>query len=275
MKGQMMRLQHSDISRMLEVAVVATRLAGQRAMEDIKYTKATVKNGNEIVTQADTICQEIILNRIKETYPDHGFIAEEGPDNKMLVQPPRSGEPIWWVVDPIDGSNNYSHRLLCFAVSIAAFHEGKPIVGVIFDPATESMYTAARDTDAQLNASRINVSKDDISEFASFGIDSHFTPEMEKGIHEISRRTRFRNLGTTALHLAYVANGAMIGSISTVTRIWDIAAGALIVEAAGGILTDIKGQNIFPVELEKYRGEQYRILAANKKTHQEILKMFN
>lgn len=275
LKGQYVTLEHSDISRMLEVAIVAARLAGQRAMEELRYVKTRLKNGREIVTQADDICQQIILSRIKEAYPDHGFIAEEGPEDKMLFQPPRTAEPIWWVVDPIDGSNNYSHGLLDFAVSIAALHQGEPIVGVIFDPATESMYTAAKDAEAQLNASRITVGKDGISEFASFGVDSHFSEDMMKGVYEIMNRTRFRNLGATALHLAYVAKGALIGTISTVTKIWDIAAGAIIIERAGGVLTDIKGKSIFPVEPDSYTGQQYRILAANKKTHPELLKIFS
>lgn len=270
-----MVLQHSDISRMLEVAVVAARLAGQRAMEELKYIKATIKNNEEIVTQADAICQDLIIARIKETYPDDGFIAEEGPGGKMLVQTPRADDPIWWIIDPIDGTSNYSHGLLCFAVSIAVVYQGKPIVGVIFDPATESMYTAAQDTDSQLNASRITVGNEDISQFACFGIDSHHTPDMEKGIHTAMKMTRFRNLGTTALQLAYVARGSMIGTISTVTKVWDIAAGAIILERAGGIMTDIKGNSIFPLDLDKYKGEQFRILAANKKTHEKFMKMFN
>ena len=153
-----MKLQHSDISPMLEVARVAARLAGQRAMEEIKYVKTSVKNQSEMVTQADPICQALIINRVKETYPDHGFIAEEGPDGKLLYQPPRGSERIWWVIDPIDGTNNYAHGLLCFVVSIGVIYEGKPIVGVIFDPATDSMFATARDVDAQLNNSRIQVS---------------------------------------------------------------------------------------------------------------------
>ena len=134
-----MALQHTDISRMLEVAVVAARLAGQRAMEEIKYVKSTVKNDKELVTGADPICQQLIIDRIKQTYPDHGFLAEEGLDSQILKQPPRTSEDIWWVIDPIDGTNNYAHGMLCFAVSIAVVYEGVPIIGVIFDPATDSM----------------------------------------------------------------------------------------------------------------------------------------
>ena len=269
-----MGVEHSDIRKMLEVGMVAARLAGQRAMEELKYVKTSIKNDNEIVTQADGFCQKLIIDRIKETYPDHGFLAEEGVGGKMFKQPPRSGEPIWWVIDPIDGSNNYAHGLLEFGVSIAAVYEGKPIVGVIFDPATDSMFTAAKDMDAQLNSSRITVSDEEINKYSSFGIDSHFPDNMAESVYEIMRQTRFRNLGTTALHLAYVAKGAMIGCVTTVTKIWDIAAGAFIVETAGGMVTDLSGKSVLEMDLDNYAGENYVVLAANKKNHAELLKIF-
>ena len=267
-------MEHSDIRRMLEVAVVAARLAGQRAMEELKYAKSSIKNGNEMVTNADSFCQQLIVDRIKETYPDHGFIAEEGPDGKMFKQLPRVSEPIWWVIDPIDGTNNYAHGLLSFVVSIAAVYDGKPIIGVIFDPATDSMYTAAKDMDALLNSSKITVNDENINDFASFGIDSHFPEKFTGSMNTIMSRTRFRNLGSTALQLAYVAKGSMIGTISTVTKLWDIAAGSFIVETAGGILTDLEGNKIFPVDMDNYTGQNYFILAANKKTHTELLEIF-
>jgi len=269
-----MALEHSDISRILEVARVAARLAGQRAMEEIKYVKASVKNGKEMVTQADGICQELIINRIKETYPDHGFIAEEGDGGKMYAQPPRAAEPIWWVIDPIDGTNNYAHGLLCFTIAIAVIYEGQPIAAVIFDPATESMFTAAKDTDAQLNASRITVSDEDINKFAELGIDSHFKPEMADAVNEVMRRTKFRNLGSGSLQLAYVAKGALVGTLLLGAKLWDIAAGTLLIETAGGIVTDLAGKKTFPIDMETYTSGQYEILAANKKTHAELLKIF-
>jgi myo-inositol-1(or 4)-monophosphatase len=269
-----MSLPQTDISRMLEVAIVAARLAGQRAMEEIKYIKYSIKNDEEIVTQADSHCQRIIIERIKENYPDHGFIAEEGPNGKLLTQQPRTTESIWWVIDPIDGSNNFAHRMPLFAVSIAAMHEGRPVVGVIFEPASESMFTVSQTSDAQLNASKITASDEGISRFASFAVNSDFTHEHAKPVNELMVRTRARNLGTTALHLAYVANGALIGTLTSTTKLWDFAAGALLAQKAGAIVTDLKGNDIFPVDLEKYTGQTYRLLAANKKTHPELLKIF-
>ena len=269
-----MSIPHTELSRMLETAVVAARLAGQRAMEELRYISKSIKNDDEMVTQADPICQKLIIDRIRETYPDHGFIAEEGKDGQLLSIPPRSDESIWWVIDPIDGTNNFANSLLCFCVSIAAMQDGKPILGVIFDPTTDSMYTAAVDMDAQLNSSSITVNEDPFSPFTSFGIDSHSYPETNTGSKKVMELTRFRALGTTALHMAYVAKGAMVGMACASPRLWDIAAGAIIIERAGGIVTDIKGNSPFPVSMEDYSAERFAIIATNKKIHDEALKLF-
>jgi myo-inositol-1(or 4)-monophosphatase len=258
---------------MLEVAVVSARLGGQRAMELVNYCKVSVKNDNELVTEADKQCQQIIIDRIKENYPDHGFIGEEGSGGKLLKQPPRSDEPVWWVVDPIDGTTNFSHRILCFSVSIAVMYEGEPIAGAVFDPTTESMFTAVKGGEPQLNMTRISAGEESITQFACIGIDSHLETGPSVGIAEMMKKTRFRNLGSLALHLAYVGKGSLISSTDTKAKLWDIAAGAFIVEQAGGIVTNWEGEKIWPVDIENYNGEKYSILAANKKVHGEILSL--
>ncbi len=268
-----MVLEQRNLSMMLETAIVAARLAGQRAMEEINFIKATVKNASELVTQADTRCQQIIIDRIKETYPDHGFIAEEGVEGKLFKQPPRGAEPVWWLIDPIDGTNNFAHRMLFFTVSIAAMYQGRSIVGVVFEPATESMFTAVEGGEAQLNGRRITASEDKMDEFSSVGLDSHFHSEVPAWAGEIMKRTRFRVLGTTALQLAYVANGGLIATIAHDQKLWDIAAGAFIAEAAGAVVSDWQGGKIFPVDLDGYEGDRFRILAANKKVHAELLEL--
>lgn len=270
-----MSIAHTDLSRMLETAVVAARLAGQRAMEELRYVHTTVKNGKELVTQADPVCQEIIIDRIRETYPEHGFIGEEGDDGNLLNIPPRSGAPIWWVIDPIDGTNNYAKGMLCFSVSIAAMLEGVPVLGVIFEPSTDSMYTAALDMDAMLNGSRITVNDDNIDRFASFGVDSHPLPSIEVGKQEIMAQTRYRCLGSTALHMAYVAKGAMIGMVSPAAKLWDIAAGIVLIERAGGIVTNVQGKPLLPMELTNYKAEELPTLATNQKIHGRTLELFS
>ena len=268
-----MQLEQRDLSRILETAIVAARLAGQRAMEEINYIKTSVKNGNELVTQADARCQKIIIDRIKENYPDHGFIAEEGEQGKMFKQSPRGDQQLWWAIDPIDGTNNFAHRMLFFTVSIAVIHQGQPIIGVIFEPATDSMFTAVKGQEAKLNSRRITASEETMDKFASIGLDSHFDNGVPAWVCEIMQRTRFRNLGTTALQLAYVAKGGLIATIASDPKLWDIAAGTVIAEAAGAIVTDWQGGKIFPLDLESYEAQQFQVIASNKKVHPKIIEL--
>lgn len=268
-----MALEQKDLSRMLETAIVAARLGGQRAMEEIEFTKTSLKNASELVTQADARCQKIIVDRIKENYPDHGFIAEEGDGGKMFKQPPRGEELLWWVIDPIDGTNNFSHRMLLFAVSIGIMYEGEPIIGVIFEPATESMFTAVVGGEAQLNGRRITAGQDAMDKFASVGLDSHFESGVPAWTCELIKRTRFRNLGSTALQLAYVAKGSMIATIANTPKLWDFAAGLVIAEAAGAVVTDWQGQRILPIDMDEYEGREYPIIAATEKVHPQIVEM--
>lgn len=269
-----MPIPRTELSRMLETAVVAARLAGQRAMEELHYIRKSIKNGNEVVTQADPACQKIIIDRISENYPDHGFIAEEGKNGQLLRIQPRGDQSVWWIIDPIDGTNNFANSFLCFCVSIAVIIDGRPVIGVIFDPATDSMYTAAEDMDAQFNNSHMAVSEDGINRYASFGIDSHLNAQTSRGAAEMMRQTRFRCLGSTALHLAYVAKGAMIGMVATSAKLWDIAAGAILIRQAGGIVTDFEGKDLFPVDPENYNAEYFAICATNKKIHRQTTEIF-
>lgn len=260
---------------MLETAIVAARLAGQRAMEEINYVKVSVKDSTELVTEADRRCQQIIVDRVKENYPDHGFIAEEGEEGGIFKQTPRGKDVFWWVIDPIDGTNNFAHRMLFFTVSIAVMHEGEPIVGVIFEPATDSMFTAVKGGEAQLDGRRITASEEAIDKFASVGLESHFGDGAPSWACELMVRTRFRNLGTTALQLAYVAKGSMVATIANTPKLWDIAAGAVINEAAGSLVTNWQGGKVFPVDLDNYDGHKFQVVVANQKVHREVVDLLN
>ncbi len=268
-----MGLEQKDLSRMLETAVVAARLAGQRAMEEINYIKSWTKSPDQVVTQADIVCQEIIVNRIKENYPDDGFIGEEGPDGKLFKQQPRGGKQIWWVIDPVDGTNNLSKRMLLFTVAVAAMYEGEPVVGVIFDPATESMYTGVRGQEAQLNGRRITASEDGLEKLSSIGIDSHFDEGVPGWAVDLMGRVRFRTLGSSSLEFAYLAKGGLVGTIFSRLKLWDIAAGAVIAECAGATVTDWKGNRTFPVDVNAYEGADYQAVAANKKAYPQLLEL--
>lgn len=268
-----MGLEQTDLNKMLETAVVAARLAGQRAMEEISYVKTSVKGPDQLVTQADVMCQQIIIERIKETYPDDGFIAEEGQNGEMFKQQPRGSKRIWWAIDPIDGTTNFAKGMLLFTVAIAAMYEGEPVVGVIYDPATDSMFTALKGEEARLNNRRITTSDDGFNNFSSIGTDSFFDNGVPGWVIKMMERARSRTLGSSCLQLAYLAKGSLIGVVFVRPKLWDVAAGAVIAESAGAIVSDWYGNKLFPLDLDKYEGEEMATLAANKKVYNEMLAM--
>jgi myo-inositol-1(or 4)-monophosphatase len=268
-----MTLEQTELNTMLETAVVAARLAGQRAMEEISYIRTSIKSPDQLVTQADIMCQKIIIDRIKEAFPDDGFIAEEGTGEKMFKQTPRGSKRIWWVIDPIDGTTNFAKGMLLFSVAIAAIYEGEPVVGVVYDPATDSMFTAVQNGEAFLNGRRIAVSDDGLGIFSSVGTDSFFDNGLPKWAITLMEKARSRSLGSSCLQLAYLAKGSLVGVVFVRPKIWDIAAGVLIAERAGANLSDWKGNKLFPIDLDKYEGQAFPTLGANKKTYNEILNL--
>jgi myo-inositol-1(or 4)-monophosphatase len=270
-----MSLEQQDLSQILETAIVAARLAGQHAMEQMSYVKAVRKSESELVTQADTQCQQIIIRRIRETYPDHGFIAEEGEKGRLFKRPPLGDPAIWWAIDPIDGTNNFAHGIPIFTVSVAALLEGEPIVGVVFQPATDSMFTAVKGDEAHLDGRRIVAGEELIGPLTSVGLDSHFENDLPPWACDLIKASRFRNFGTTALHMAYVARGGLVAAVVCTPKLWDIAAGAVIAEAAGAITTDWKGQKLFPIDLDTYEGQSFQVLTANRKAHPKLIEWMN
>jgi len=270
-----MSLQQKDLSQMLETAVAAARQAGRHAVKAMNHVKATRKNESELVTEADTQCQQIIIRQIREAYPNDGFIAEEGEKGKMFRQPPRGEPAVWWAIDPIDGTNNFAHGIPIFAVSIAALSEGEPVVGVVFQPAVDSMFTAFKGGEAHLNGKRIVAGDELVGPFTSVGLDSHFEEELPSWACDLIRESRFRNFGTTALHMAYVARGGLAAAVVCTPKLWDIAAGTVLVEAAGGITTDWKGRSLFPIDLDQYDGRSFQVLTANRKAHPRLVERMN
>jgi len=266
-----MELEQKELSRMLKTAVDAARLAGNHAMKEINRITSRIKSEDQLVTQADTICQKIIIERIKKTFPNDGFIAEEGEGSGLFKQQPKKDSKVWWVIDPIDGTNNFAKGMLLFAVSIAAMSEGRPVVGVIYDPATDSMFTGVKGGQAQLNGKPIAVSNDGFDKFSSVGTDSFFDNDVPGWVIKLMERARSRTLGSSSLQMAYLAKGSLIGIVFVRPKLWDIAAGVMIAESAGAIVSNWKGKKLFPIDCDKYQGQELATLAANKKVYNEML----
>ncbi|MGA2173265.1 MAG: inositol monophosphatase [Sedimentisphaerales bacterium] len=275
-----MELEKKELNGMLETAVDAARLAGRRAMAEMNNVKIQVKSADQLVTQADPVCQQIIVERIKKTYPDDGFIAEEGDNAKLFKQPPaqhpyreKGSRRIWWVIDPIDGTNNFAKGMLLFTVSIAAMYEGEPVVGVIYDPATDSMFTGVKGGQAQFNGRQIAVGDDGFNQFSSVGTDSFFDNGVPGWAIKLMEKARSRTLGSSCLQLAYLAKGSLIGIVFVRPKLWDIAAGVVIAESAGAIVSDWYGNKLFPIDCDNYTGQEIATLGANKKVYHEMLKL--
>ena len=211
-----------------------------------------------------------IIDHIRKYYPDHGFLAEESNDGSCLKIMPSGADRFWWIIDPIDGTNNYAHKIPIFGVSIAVMHSGCPVVGVIYEPVSDSMFTASLGAPAMLNDQCIMVSDESVSRFASIVVDPNFEVNLKPSLVDLMLKTRFRNLGAATLHIAYVAKGSFIGCILTGPKLWDIAAGAIIIECAGGILTDWQFKDVFPIQVEQYQPQRMKILCSNKIAFNEI-----
>ena len=258
---------------LLETAVDAGRQAGQKALSLMGKVASTVKNNREIVTEADHQCQRLIIDRIQRDFPGHGFIGEEGDAGNCFKQPPHHDQDVWWVIDPIDGTNNYIHGLPQFSVSIAAIQQGRPSVGVVYDPSTDCLFTAVGEDRPLVNGAPMSVSEETLNAYCSIGIDSHFGGSIPDWLCRIMVRCRFRNIGTTALHLAYTGKGAYAATILFMPKLWDIAAGCLLAENAGAVSTDWAGKPLWPFDLETYEGGYIPCVVGNPGVHKDILAM--
>jgi myo-inositol-1(or 4)-monophosphatase len=264
-----------NLEAMLATAIHAARSAGHHALDMIETAHTSIKNSSDLVTEADHECQRLIIEQIQSKFPAHGFVGEEGDQGRLFKRSPSDPDGIWWIVDPIDGTNNYAHGLPQFSVSIGAMQHGFPILGVIYDPCTDHMYAATTQGTPHDNGVPIAVSDEALSLHCSIGIDSHFGDTIPAWVHKLMTHTRFRNLGTTALHLAYTAKGGFAGMVLFTPKLWDIAAGCLIAEKAGAIISDWQGKPLWPMDPAAYEGGAIPSIMCNPVVHKDMLAMIN
>ncbi len=240
----------------LSVCVEAARAGGKVLLDWQDRFQAREKGPKDLVTEADVAAQETIRGVLLRTFPDHDFLGEEEAAERKAAGlppiPPRRGD-YRWIVDPLDGTANYVHRLQTFAVSIALERAGELVCGCVLDPIANECFTAARDRGAHLNGQPIRVSPCQRVEQAMVAVS--FSPNVPRGSIEITRFVEVlhaaqavRRLGSAALNLCYIAAGRLDVYWATSVQAWDIAAGALIVREAGGVVTNLEGG---PLDLER------------------------
>ena len=227
---------------MLNIAIRAARAAGDviiRQIDHVQDLPVIKKSRNDFVTEVDRQAEIVIIETLRRSYPDHAILAEESG---------RQGDsPYLWIIDPLDGTTNYLHGFPQYAVSIALQHRGELDQAVIYDPLRQELFTASRGGGAMLNNRRIRVSKQKHLEGALLGTGFPFKEqerldEYLNGFRALFPMTAgFRRAGAASLDLAYVACGRLDGFWELGLKPWDIAAGALLVKEAGGMISDICG----------------------------------
>ena len=257
----------------LEVAYAAATTAGEILRKHFANLgnislSSDQKESWDLLTVADVETEKAIIESIMKQFPDHEFLAEESSDEKFTADVREN----LWVIDPLDGTNNFAHGIPHFAVSIAYYENAKPILGVIHNPISDDWYIAGQGRGAWHNGQRVRVNQHESLKETMIGVGFYYDRgEMmrstlaainalfEQQIHGI------RRMGTAALDLAQVGLGRFGGYFEYKLKPWDFAAGILFVEEAGGMVTDCSGA---PLKLQPST-----ILATNRHLHQTILEI--
>ncbi|MHB8735280.1 MAG: inositol monophosphatase family protein [Terriglobales bacterium] len=248
----------------LTAAVAIARSAGAILLGHFGTVRVEYKGIADIVTAADRASEKFIVERLQAEFPDHAIVGEEGTRTE-------SSSGFRWYIDPLDGTTNFAHGLPLFAVSMGLEYHGKLIAGVVYNPADDTLYTAARGRGAQCNGNALHVSP--IGHLSDSLLATGFpSPKRTENpniyfYQAITLRSHgVRRLGSAALDLCFVASGRFQGFWEFHLNSWDVAAGALIVEEAGGRLSDMLGQ---PFQMDSPEA-----VASNGHIHDEMLAAF-
>ena len=227
---------------MLNIAVRAARAAGNvimRQLDRVDSLNVESKQRNDFVSEVDRQAEAKIIETVLQAYPDHAVLAEESGAS--------GNSDYLWIIDPLDGTTNYLHGFPQFAVSIALQKAGKLEQAVVYDPVSQELFTASRGRGAWLDNKRLRVSSRRTLQDCLIGTGFPFRPGQDVDAYIkvfkdfIENTAGVRRPGAAALDLAYVAAGRLDGFWESGLQAWDMAAGALIIREAGGIIGDFSG----------------------------------
>jgi myo-inositol-1(or 4)-monophosphatase len=250
---------------MLAIAIEAAREAGRFLKQNVGKIKSIQMKGGEgknLVTEIDKKSEEMIISILRKNFPSHDILAEESGGAHGRTSAWR------WVIDPLDGTTNYTHGFPVFSVSIGLEHEGELMLGVVYDPNFDELFSAERGKGAFLNGRRIEVSRVDaltrsllVTGFP-YNISANPDHAVERFVDFLMEAQAVRRMGSAAIDLAYVAAGRYDGFWEVALQPWDMAAGALLVSEAGGMISgfDAKPFSIYTKQ----------ILASNGLVHEEM-----
>ncbi|MCA1798525.1 MAG: inositol monophosphatase [Xanthomonadaceae bacterium] len=231
---------------LLNIAVRAARAAGTvitRHMDRIDTLAIESKQRNDFVSEVDRLAEQAVIDTVLKTHPQHGFLGEETGRH--------GGDEFVWIIDPLDGTTNFLHGFPAFAVSIGIQHKGRIEHGVVYDPVRQELFTATRGAGATLDGKRIRVSSVKSLDGALVGTGFPFLEGQDVDAFMgmlravITKTAGVRRAGAASLDLAYVAAGRLDGFWELGLKPWDMAAGTLLIQEAGGIVGGIDGGTEF------------------------------
>ncbi len=254
------------------IAERAARTGGRIARDYFGHVSAVrLKADRSEVCEADEGAQAAIVAQILDQRPDDAFLTEETlrmPAGHGASLPPPSADRVCWVIDPLDGTRNFVRGIPLYACSVAAILGGSPLCGAIYDPMREVLYSAGGAEGLLVEGGGGALAEDIRARLGGslgrpvVGIPSSPTGPVAAIAHRWLDRYVCRSLGSTALQLAWVASGELDATLSDNARLWDIAAGWVLVTAAGGRMTAPEGGPLFPLDVQAYGGEELPALAA-------------
>ena len=251
---------------MLNIAVKAARRAGNlihRSADKIDQLTITKKSHADFVSEVDKAAEQTIIQTLLEAYPDHAILAEESGS--------QGESEFLWIIDPLDGTTNFLHGLPQFAVSIALLHKGIITQAVVYDPVKNELFTASRGRGAYLNDKRLRVTKRIHLADTLIGTGFPYTKFEHMDaymniLRDLMQKTSgLRRPGSAALDLAWMAAGRYDGFFETGLHPWDIAAGCLLITEAGGMVSDLSGNDTFL--------KTGHLCAGNPDIHPQLLKV--
>lgn len=257
--------------------VISTaRAAGALIRERYGRVERQTKRGEEAVTEADRASQRLIIARLGERFPDDGVIGEENDDGSAITnRPPRRGARVW-VIDPLDGTNNFVGGLGNFAVCIGLLDTGIPVMGVVYDVCRDEMYAAEHGSGAWLDDRQIHALTTAMSDRSLLMLTSNFLDADGRmlawaaALHG-QTRLKVRVLGSAALEAVQVAAGVAHGAITVNAKLWDLAAAAALAIEAGAQVLDPDGTPVFPIDLTGYAGARVPFVVSAPGAQTELM----
>lgn len=269
-----MSLQH-DLQHATDLARGAGRVILDHYGKVERLTKTHIATTDEAVTDADRASQRYIVAGLRQRFSGDGLIGEESDSGTSITADiPDPGGRVW-VIDPIDGTNNFIAGLGNFAVCIGLLEAGMPVLGVVYDVCRDEMYCAAKGQGAWRGNKSVQVPKTPLSDSSMLMMTSNLlvkgrTPHWAcRWLGQTNWKVRI--LGSAALECVQVAAGVAHGAVTVNGKLWDVAAPAAILFEAGGVLSDLSGSEIFPFDLRQYQGAKAPFLAAGPAAHAMLL----